>query len=344
MLLFFVLIIGIVAYQSKIYKKEQWNLKYMQQRDTNCIKGIFLFFVFGAHYLQYVNVSGKLDLPYIWVNRFLGQGIVTLFLFYSGYGIYYSLKNKGLKYAEQMSRKRIIPVAVHFWAALILYFILNTVLGKEYSLQKNLLAFTGWTSVGNSNWYIFAVFWCYVFTWIIFGVWKKAKKQGLILVTVLVLGYILVMCQKKPGERWWYNTVLVYPAGMWFSFYQEKIERFIKKRYAVLLPICMAGTIGLRLFTDNLCVYLFWSLLFAITVILLTMKISVGNSLLEWMGVHTFEIYILQRLPMIALKAMKLHRSSPYLFGIISLVSTFLLAWGFYYLLQWMDRKILKKL
>ena len=348
MLLFLLFIIALCLYQCRFYRKGQWNENYLQIEDTTCIRGLFLLFVFGAHYLQYVKADSILDQPYLLVNRFLGQGIVVMFLFYSGYGIYESIKNKGQDYIKNMPGRRIWPVVYHFWAAVLIYLAAGYLIGKNYSLSQVLLAFTGWTSVGNSNWYIFAVFWCYLFTWMAFGLFRREKQKGLWLVTLLTAGYILIMARAKPGEGWWYNTVLVYPLGMWFSFYRREIERFLcpgmcsafageKSRIAAL-----AVTVLLRPFTCRQPVYILWSLLFAFTVLLFTMKVSVGNFYLNWLGKYTFEFYIMQRLPMMVLKHFNLHREAPYLFGILSFAVSLILAAGFHQLLKYLDQKWMK--
>ena len=41
------------------------------------------------------------------------------------------------------------------------------------------------------------------------------------------------------------------------------------------------------------------SITFALIVVMLTMKIQVGNSCLQWFGTNLFPLYIYQRIPMI---------------------------------------------
>ena len=63
------------------------NDKYLDKNYTNIIKGFFLLFVFTSHLTQY-----KLPFSNEWYdtiglkfNAKLGQLMVTMFLFYSGY-------------------------------------------------------------------------------------------------------------------------------------------------------------------------------------------------------------------------------------------------------------------
>ena len=47
---------------------------------------------------------------------------------------------------------------------------------------------------------------------------------------------------------------------------------------------------------------------FVLLVILSTSRIKIGNPVLNWLGKHTFEIYLLQRLPMIALSGIGMNQ------------------------------------
>ena len=62
---------------------------YCSREMTASVNGYFLTTVFMTHLIQYMSWSiyGPLDIMYIEVNRALGQLIVAMFLFYSGYGV-----------------------------------------------------------------------------------------------------------------------------------------------------------------------------------------------------------------------------------------------------------------
>jgi hypothetical protein len=67
----------------------QQNCEYLARECTNTVKGFFLLLVFVRHFLQYdLSFStGFVDRWGITVNNLSGQLIVTMFLFYSGYGV-----------------------------------------------------------------------------------------------------------------------------------------------------------------------------------------------------------------------------------------------------------------
>ena len=78
---------------------------------------------------------------------------------------------------------------IHFDIAVALFLICDIILGKHYDLKTVLLAFTGWTSIGNSNWYIFAVIILYFIVLLSFTVFKK-KQDGRVYNDYCADGYV----------------------------------------------------------------------------------------------------------------------------------------------------------
>ena len=225
--------------------------------------------------------------------------MVTTFLFFSGYGIFESIKNKN-NYIDSFFRKRILKLFISFAIALIFYIIINYFIGEKYSINTILLSFTGWESIGNSNWFIYATFCLYINTLISFKLCKN-KTNALLTITILTLIYI-IFTMKFKGYEWWYNTVLCYPAGMWLSHSKDRIINILKngKSY-ILISILVL-------------------ILFVSIIILFNFKIKLGNPILLWLGKNTFNIYILQRMSFMMLKYFKLNEYNIYLYFVISII------------------------
>ena len=99
------------------------NDKYLDKNYTNIVKGFFLLFVFVRHFIQYKTPfsSTWYDTIGLKINSQLGQLIVTMFLFYSGYGIMESIKRKGNEYVNSIPKKRILPTWLHFAFAVSIF-------------------------------------------------------------------------------------------------------------------------------------------------------------------------------------------------------------------------------
>lgn len=124
---------------------------------------------------------------------------------------------------------------------------------------------------------------------------------------------VLILCGKG---NWYYNTIFCYPAGMLCGEYEQKIKTLLEKTgtYLIIVVGCVAAFVVSYLCTLK-CHGVIWlaavelrGIFFVLFVVLATSRIKIGNSVLDWLGRHTFEIYILQRLPMIALSGIGINK------------------------------------
>ena len=159
------------------YIKEGYNSSYISKDQCNAIKGFFIVVVFARHIWPYLWKSGY-EFTNLGDNLFrtidgnIDQLLVVMFLFYSGYGVIESIQNKGDAYVRRMPIKRLLPTLLNLDVAVLVFLILDLSLGINYGCRESLLAFTGWTSIGNSNWYIFVILACYAITYICGKVFK----------------------------------------------------------------------------------------------------------------------------------------------------------------------------
>jgi hypothetical protein len=206
--------------------------------------------------------------------------------------------------------------------------IVDLILKKEYELKNILLAFTSWTSIGNSNWYITAILVMYVIVTISFLVFRKHHFPALVLMTVITVAYVYFN-MKIGRSAYCYNTVIVFPLGMWYAYLQPTIDKIVMKNninyFFTMSVVAIAFIFAYKHRTKSIECYAIWACAFAVLVALLAMKIKINNPILIFFGEHVFSIYILQRLPMIILKSMGM-ASKPINFFIASLTITIVIA------------------
>lgn len=273
-------------------------------------------------------MCGFYDRIFWQIDGLMEQLIVTTFLFYSGYGIWVSLKTK--KDYLQKFPKRIFKVWLQFVIAVCLFLFLNLIKGKVYSTPTILLSFMAWQSVGNSNWYILAILLLYTLSYIGGRMTSQDSLTTIIFVTTGCCVYVIMLILCGKGN-WYYNTIFCYPLGMLFGKYEHKIRTLLEKTDAYLMIVmsCSAAFMVSYLYTLK-CHGVIWlvmvelrSIFFVLLVILATSRIKIGNPVLNWLGKHSFEIYILQRLPMIALSGIDMNQ---YVYFLICVVVTGLAA------------------
>lgn len=189
------------------------------------------------------------------------------------------------------------------------------------------MALIGWGDVGNSNWYVFCILVTYIFTYIAFKIFKDKHILAMILVTIFCLLYIYFM--KTYKQNYWYNTILCYPSGMWFSHYKKQIEDIVLKNaftYLASLILCIFTFIYAHDYKTGILVYQLCTIAFALTIVLITMKVSINNTILQYLGNNLFGLFILQRIPMILFKQMGINTYNTYLYFILCFAGTILLA------------------
>lgn len=318
---------------------------YLSIPKTNSVKGLFILFVIYSHSIGYVTLSKNIlnRLFDIFMYQFMGQGIVAMFLFYSGYAMMLCGMEKGSSYYKSIPTKRILKVLFNFDIAIVLFLILRAAMGKTYSFVYILTTLIGYTSIGNSNWYIFAILILYLITYIAFMIGKDNKKVVLTIAFSLTVVYMIVMYFVR--SKTYFNTALLYPLGMLFYVYKDRVDNLFKsKKCAYYVTFAVFSV--LFLLSYILKAYLSYGIvknaLFGILVLLLTMKVQVHNNILEFCGKHLFSIFILQRIPMIILSQFGLNENIP-LFMILSTVFTFVIAVLFDIVVGKLDNLIFKR-
>ena len=328
--IFLVLLLLLILYKSK-FRISGINEDYISVSSTLAIKGIFVFLIFFNHVTTYITINSIIDKPMDFLGKFLAQSIVVMFLFYSGYGIYEKLKkDKDNKYIKDFIKKRILNTYKNFIIGVLSFLLLDVILNKltNYSITQILLSFIGWDSIGNSNWFMFYIIIEYIIVYISLYLFKNDNKKALITTFILTTVYILIMFNFK--QSWWWNTAYCLPSGMLYSKYKSKIEEFLHNNinyYVTFLIVLLVYLILNYLYLKGIItpIYLVISVLFALLVVFVTMKIKISNKALIFFGTYSFWMYILQRIPMIVLKEYGLNKHI-YIYVIVCFIITVILA------------------
>lgn len=349
MIILLVALLCLLFFHSRLLR---FNDGYLSRTQTDSWKGFFAVLILFSHMLGYMTVSHPLDDAFRDIVVSIGQLVVVMFLFYSGYGVLESWRHKD-GYDRRFLRHRLLPLLIHFDIAVLLFVLLGWALGRQYPLRNYLFCWVGWESVGNSNWFVFDILALYVIAQISFLLARKSRfrhRDYAVLLATTLLTVALWATMRygfaSKGSRW-YNTLCAFPLGMAFSCVRGRVEAFVAKAPDVVrwlligatlvaLAVCLPAKDGDMLFNLKVC-------FFALLVVLASVKLQIGNEALVWLGRNCFALYILQRLPMMLLSHVGLNTSSPYLFVALSIASALLLAWAFTAFLHRFDKAVLRQ-
>lgn len=330
----------------KSFIKNEYHEDYLKPDATLPIKGFFVVLVFFRHSREYVTLSVSiLNLLFLYIDHYSGQLIVAAFLFYSGYGIYESIKTKGTQYIKSFPRKRLFRTWIRFAVCVSFFLVFNLAANIVYPVKTILLSYTGWESIGNSNWYMCVVFILYIVTYISFRfISDKKSLLALLIFTFLSILIIAILFVWGPGH-WWYNTILCWVIGMWYSRYKEKIDSIVQKNnityWLTFLSsiLCFSALYYLLLNCFGSILMILAAPVLVLIIIILSMKVQFKSTLLAFLGKHVFSIYILQRLALSLLRDL-IPNNAIYLLS--SFLLTILFAYSFDTLFKLFEDKLCK--
>ena len=166
-----------------------------------------------------------------------------------------------------------------------------------------------------------------------------SKKNNLLLAGVVIslLSVIFWLVLRNVKDSWWYDTIAVFPLGMWVSIFKDYVDNFLSKKHfsffliAITMIVFLADRYLVGIDHHGLC-----ACLFSIFFVALTSKVKFDNIVLQWLGRNAFYIYILQRIPMIIFANFNLNNNVA-LFVILVSAVTLVLAEIFSILTKRMD-------
>lgn len=263
----------------------------------------------------------SIDGMYSTFFKYVGQLIVVPFLFYSGYGIVEKIKEDP-KYILTFATHRILPLYLNFIVALVCYIFIWFLAGGVITPYKLLKSIFLQFSFGNPTWFLFATFYLYVVTVLVFR-WCSRRMYRAMYLIMLCAVYMYCM---RSRPTFWYNTIFAYAYGAVVSMYKQNIGVFVERHFKGIMIICALLFVFLKALScdmwgiiDNLAAIAFISV-----VVLVTCKFKISNPVIRWTGSHVFPIYMYHLLFFFAAKCL-LSKPINSLVAHIAVVVTFIM-------------------
>jgi peptidoglycan/LPS O-acetylase OafA/YrhL len=297
-----------VGDQLKGYRVEHMNFN--EERQTHsiakevsvCLKGIFALMVLLHHFQQRTAIIAHPLLGKCF--ELLGFLSVSVFLFFSGFGLVFSYEKKGELYLENFARSRILSLYCINVFLILLSLIKNVVIGVKVTLADVLSSMLFSGTIITYGWYIQTILLFYL---LFFAFFRASKKDttGLALTVLSVITYIAVshFMDAAPAT---YISALSFVLGLILAKCSHGIQVLFKHKTIVfLLSFSIFSTlIVLSLLTDNRNVRYLYRIIaspfFTITVLTTTeiicgfKKQIIVNRITKMLGSISLEIYVAQ--------------------------------------------------
>lgn len=320
-----IILVIILFVGSSLAKKGEWQDEPLSLDKSKCIQGFCAVAIILHHLAQRFSQNG--DIGALGLFTDIGVMFVGVFFFFSGYGLFKSLKTKE-GYLKGFFKKRLPAILVPFYVCILIFVAFNFISGTKFGIGDTIAVLTGWGLINSHMWYIVEIAILYV---IFFFVFRFINKENLavaimgILTACLTVGSLLLghgadfSCRYWFMGEWWYNTTLVFFAGILIAKNENVLTNFAKKAYKLILPLSIVITAVLGCFTRYaLNKYSYWAewpghmgykekficlgfqlpmVLFAvITLLLIMMKLKFTNPILKFLGTISLELYLIHNL------------------------------------------------
>ncbi len=310
---------------SKVSKKGAFTKEPWSRQQALMMQALACIGVVLHHVTQEITGYGVVYKGPITIFNSIGILFTSLFFFFSGYGLISSVRTKEA-YLKTFLRKRLPTILVPFWVANIIAVLVRIFYMQIPMEIKDIIQYVlGLVLINGNGWYIVEIFFLYMAFYLIF---KMCKNQKLALVLLSIVSVIPIVIGLRSGHdtstmgnhwfkgEWWYNSTIVFVMGLLVAHFKDKVITFAKRYYRVLMIATSFLLVAMYMIEEYVrSVYGYYSvtpigqimsneqitlfaqmalcLTFTWFVLLLNLKISLGNSLLKGISMISMEIFLL---------------------------------------------------
>lgn len=317
---------------------------YLSKENSNCLKAIFALLIMISHMFAYRKFGVNLGLgPVITAFGYLS---VSVFLFFSGYGLTVSYINKGNAYFNGYLRKRVLPVYIINVFLIVLYSIFQIAIGYKLSVIQIVQSFFIGGTVVKYGWYIQLILLFYVLYLLAFN--KSSIYKGIIKISGLIILFCIICAILKMHQTWYESSLAFILGAVWarnkakFDLLFNNIKNYIAGIVSVFITfsICFVlGNAGILPLIIKIPVKMVSSVLFVLLVLLVTMKIRINFKPTEFLGNYFFEIYIFQGF-IIVLFSEVLVINNILIYYLVCITCSILVAMIMHPVINWINQKV----
>lgn len=271
---------------------------------TTRVKG----FLTGAILIAHANVCygmPKMATTYRSHIFLLGQIVMPLFFLYMGYALAESVSRKP-GYASRIPQKRILRLYLHYLVAAAIGLPLALVSGGSYTPMQYLSMLTAWgvpylAQNQNMCWFVFVTIFLYFFAYLSYLFFKKPVQGHMMLTVFSTLLAVSLYLIKPPVEHLWWDTIFLFPVGLWLSYFFPRLEALHRRLRPVFRAVLLAAAAALTIVTNDhyqetahFFSFLIAQFFLAVSALLLFARVRLTGGLLSFLGRHSFEIYVSQ--------------------------------------------------
>lgn len=325
--LFYVIFAIILLIGVKPAAKGDWCRDALSLRISKGLLGFCAVGIMLHHMSQTISFAGE-DPGVLSFMVDIGVCFVGMFFFFSGYGLYSSLRDKP-DYLKGFLRGRLPAVLVPFYICNFVFILGSYLWGYRFAKGELLPYLTGAILMNSQMWYIVEILILYLLFFFAFRLIKNRDAAcmvyGVCLMLLVAFSLWLGHDTTTPTQglwlhgEWWYNTTMMIWVGILFARWEKQILGVIRKLYGLFLVVFLLltaflynrtlymlqnkgywfewdGYPGYKEKWQTLGVQFFFVFAAVLTVVILTQKIRFSNKILDFLGEIALELYLIHNL------------------------------------------------
>lgn len=293
--------------------------EFMSKEYTTSLRGVCALAIMLCH----IRITNFAPLN---VFNYLGNPIVGIFFFLSGYGMLTRIKKCGIdNYMNGFILKRCVPLFVEYIFVWIFYFVCMFLVSGNFNFLKEIIT--------PHSWFIIMIEVLYIVFYIGYKLFKDNLKGLIIFVTIFELALIIALSAFGVDECW-YLSLLCFSGGMIYS-----VVNLNKKRTLPLIfgfgALAVVATGAEYVLSDKPKIIVLWALIYNVSVLALAIvALSVGryvrfkNPVFELCGKMSLEIYLFHGVFQYVFKEIKPIYNNSLLYGAMIILCTLLMSYG----------------
>lgn len=307
--------------------KGRWRETSLSLQSSKGLLGFCAAGIMLHHMSQTIFFAGE-DTGILYFMVDIGVCFVGMFFFFSGYGLYSSLRDKP-DYLKGFLRRRLPAVLIPFYMCNFVFILGSYLCGFEFHKGELWKYLTGVILMNSQMWYIVEIFILYLLFYVVFRLVRNRNAAcilyGVCVFAMMFLSLLLGHDNTTPTQglwfhgEWWYNATALIWVGILFARWEKQILGIVRKYYVMVLfvMVCLTaffyrrtmymlqhtgywyeweGYAGYREKLQTLGIQGLFVFFVVMTVIVILQKIEFGNKIMRFLGSIALELYLIHNL------------------------------------------------
>ena len=169
------------------------------------------------------------------------------------------------------------------------------------------------------------------------------KKRRIMIIFTFIFTYLYIfLCMKFKFEDHWFSAAFAFYFGILWAMFKSHIDSNLKKSIPIIIGCLFVFYYVLNVFTPFKYGWMeFKCLMYLAIIVILGMRIKLQSPLMEWVGDHSLEIYLVHGLFFEILRNNHINIVDNFEFMVTLLILTFISSYVLHKIFTFINKKII---